>query len=208
MSDNSQKIPDYQFKILLLGDSSVGKTCFFLRFTDDYFNENYLSTIGMDTVSIDITHQDKTTYEEKLIRLTITDTAGQDRFRSIVSSYYRGSNGLLLLFDITNKDTFNHVNDWISQIHSHVNKNEVKIILVGNKIDLQSKREVTFEEAKALADSHRIPYMEASAKDNINVESIFKEITNLVYTSQKGKKHDTENRTLVGKYKKRKQCCE
>lgn len=208
MSDNSQKIPDYQFKILLLGDSSVGKTCFFLRFTDDYFNENYLSTIGMDTVSKDITHQDKTTYEEKLIRLTITDTAGQDRFRSIVSSYYRGSNGLLLLFDITNKDTFNHVNDWINQIHSHVNKNEVKIILVGNKIDLQSKREVTFDEAKALADSHRIPYMEASAKDNINVENIFKEITNLVYTSQKGKKHDTENRTLVGKYKKRKQCCE
>ena len=126
---------DYLFKLLLIGDSSVGKSCFLLRFSDDSYVDSYISTIGVDfkirTLEMD----------GKTIKLQIWDTAGQERFRTITSSYYRGAHGIIIVYDITDMESFNNVKQWLSEIDKYAN-DSVRKLLVGNKCDLAESRVV------------------------------------------------------------------
>jgi len=124
---------DYLFKLLLIGDSGVGKSCLLLRFTDDTYNDSYISTIGVDfkirTIEI----------EGKVIKLQIWDTAGQERFRTITSSYYRGAHGIIVVYDVTDQVTFNNVKQWMQEIQRYA-CDTVNRLLVGNKVDKVEKK--------------------------------------------------------------------
>ncbi|KAI8137557.1 P-loop containing nucleoside triphosphate hydrolase protein [Fennellomyces sp. T-0311] len=155
---------DYLFKLLLIGDSGVGKSCLLLRFADDTYTESYISTIGVDfkirTIEL----------EGKTVKLQIWDTAGQERFRTITSSYYRGAHGIIVVYDVTDQDTFNNVKQWMQEIERYAAEGVSKL-LVGNKSDME--KAVDSEQAKELADSLNIPFLETSAKDSSNVEQAF-----------------------------------
>jgi len=154
------------FKLVLIGDSGVGKSCLLLRFADDTYTESHISTIGVDfkirTIQLD----------GKTIKLQIWDTAGQERFRTITSSYYRGAHGIIVVYDTTDGETFEHVKTWLHEIDRYASEN-VNKLLVGNKSDLTSKRAVETETAKEFADSVSIPFLETSAKNATNVEDAF-----------------------------------
>lgn len=158
---------DYLVKLLLIGDSGVGKSCLLLRFTDDSFTTSFITTIGID-FKIRIFELDG-----KRIKLQIWDTAGQERFRTITTAYYRNAMGILLVYDVTDESSFNNIRNWIKNIEQHASDN-VNKILVGNKADMdQSKRAVSTERGQALADEYGIKFFETSAKTNINVEQAF-----------------------------------
>ncbi|XP_047315005.1 ras-related protein RIC1 [Impatiens glandulifera] len=157
---------DYLFKLLLIGDSGVGKSCLLLRFADDSYLDSYISTIGVDFKIRTVEH------EGKSIKLQIWDTAGQERFRTITSSYYRGAHGIIVVYDVTEQESFNNVKQWLSEIDRYANEN-VNKLLVGNKCDLEENREVSYDAGKAFADELGIPFMETSAKDSTNVEQAF-----------------------------------
>lgn len=157
---------DYLFKLLLIGDSGVGKSCLLLRFADDTYTESYISTIGVDfkirTIELD----------GKTIKLQIWDTAGQERFRTITSSYYRGAHGIIVVYDTTDQESFNNVKQWLQEIDRYACEN-VNKLLVGNKCDLTHKKVVDYQTAKEYADSLGIPFLETSAKNATNVEQAF-----------------------------------
>ncbi|ESS31111.1 putative small GTP binding protein rab1a, partial [Toxoplasma gondii RUB] len=157
---------DYLFKLLLIGDSGVGKSCLLLRFADDTYTESYISTIGVDfkirTIDLD----------GKTVKLQIWDTAGQERFRTITSSYYRGAHGIIIVYDVTDRESFNNVKNWMMEIDKYAMEGVSKL-LVGNKCDLTSKRTVTYEEGKEFADSCNMRFIETSAKNAHNVEQAF-----------------------------------
>ncbi|KTW26634.1 GTP-binding protein ypt1 [Pneumocystis carinii B80] len=157
---------DYLFKLLLIGDSGVGKSCLLLRFSDDTYTESYISTIGVDfkirTIEL----------EGKTVKLQIWDTAGQERFRTITSSYYRGAHGIIIVYDVTDQDTFNNVKQWLQEIDRYASES-VNKLLIGNKSDMVDKKVVDPSQAKELADGLSIPFLETSAKSSINVEQAF-----------------------------------
>jgi len=157
---------DYLFKLLLIGDSGVGKSCLLLRFADDTYTESYISTIDVDfkirTIDLD----------GKTIKLQIWDTAGQERFRTITSSYYRGAHGIIVVYDVTDQESFNNVKQWLQEIDRYANES-VNKLLVGNKCDLTAKKAVEYTKAKEYADSLSIPFLETSAKNSTNVEQAF-----------------------------------
>jgi len=178
---------DYLFKILLIGDSGVGKSCLLLRFADDTYTESYISTIGVDfkirTLELD----------GKTVKLQIWDTAGQERyliifilsgiltslysptdyrFRTITSSYYRGAHGIIVVYDVTDQVSFNNVKQWLQEIDRYACEN-VNKLLVGNKCDLSTKKVVDYNTAKEFADGLGIPFLETSAKNATNVEQAF-----------------------------------
>jgi len=157
---------DFLIKLLLIGDSGVGKSCLLLRFADHTYTESYISTIGVHfkirTIDLD----------GKVIKLQIWDTAGQERFRTITSSYYRGAHGIIVVYDVTDRDSFSNVKQWMNEIDRYAVEN-VQKLLVGNKCDLTTKRQVTPEEGKAFADTLSIPFLETSAKAATNVEQAF-----------------------------------
>lgn len=157
---------DHLFKILLIGDSGVGKSCLLLRFVDDAYTESYISTIGVDFKIRTLTIEGKT------VKMQIWDTAGQERFRTITSSYYRGAHGIAVVYDVTDMESFNNVKQWLSEIEKYASDN-VNKLLIGNKSDLVSKKVVDTEMAKSFADSHNIPFIETSAKNATNVEEAF-----------------------------------
>ncbi|KAI9359784.1 ras family protein [Pilaira anomala] len=157
---------DYLFKLLLIGNSGVGKSCLLLRFADDTYTESYISTIGVDfkirTIELD----------GKVCKLQIWDTAGQERFRTITSSYYRGAHGIIVVYDVTDNESFENVKEWLREIERYGSEG-VNRLLVGNKSDLTDKRQVTLSAAKKWADSVNIPILETSAKNSSNVEQAF-----------------------------------
>jgi len=157
---------DYLFKLLLIGDSGVGKSCLLLRFADDTFTDTYISTIGVDfkirTIEL----------EGKVVKLQIWDTAGQERFRTITSSYYRGAQGIIIVYDITEENSYNNVKTWLSEIDCYANTS-VNRLLVGNKVDLEAKRVVSSEDAQKFAEGLGIPFLETSARNAANVEEAF-----------------------------------
>lgn len=185
-----EKNYDYLFKILLIGDSGVGKSCILTRFSDDMFAESFISTIGVDfkirTIDID----------NKMIKLQIWDTAGQERFRTITSSYYRGSHGVIIVYDVTNKLSFNNVKMWLSEIERHASPS-VNKLLIGNKIDLGNKREVSYEEGKDFADSMGMSYLETSAKSGDNVEQVFIKLASEIKTRMVANKINMDNSVKV-----------
>ncbi|XP_060158888.1 ras-related protein Rab-1B isoform X1 [Globicephala melas] len=160
------RIFDYLFKLLLIGDSGVGKSCLLLRFADDTYTESYISTIGVDfkirTIELD----------GKTIKLQIWDTAGQERFRTITSSYYRGAHGIIVVYDVTDQESYANVKQWLQEIDRYASEN-VNKLLVGNKSDLTTKKVVDNTTAKEFADSLGIPFLETSAKNATNVEQAF-----------------------------------
>ncbi|XP_045153095.1 ras-related protein Rab-1B [Echinops telfairi] len=157
---------DYLFKLLLIGDSGVGKSCLLLRFADDTYTESYISTIGVDfkirTIELD----------GKTIKLQIWDTAGQERFRTITSSYYRGAHGIIVVYDVTDQESYANVKQWLQEIDRYASEN-VNKLLVGNKSDLTTKKVVDNTTAKEFSDSLGIPFLETSAKNATNVEQAF-----------------------------------
>ncbi|XP_038058311.1 ras-related protein Rab-8A-like isoform X2 [Patiria miniata] len=160
------KTYDFLFKLLLIGDSGVGKTCVLFRFSEDAFNSTFISTIGIDfkirTIDLD----------GKKIKLQIWDTAGQERFRTITTAYYRGAMGIMLVYDITNMKSFENIRNWIRNIEEHASSDVEKMIL-GNKCDMDDRRVVTKDKGEQLAIEYGIKFMETSAKASINVEEAF-----------------------------------
>ncbi|XP_051988315.1 ras-related protein Rab-3D-like [Xyrauchen texanus] len=164
---------DYMFKLLIIGNSSVGKTSFLFRYADDSFTSAFVSTVGID-------FKVKTVFRNnKRIKLQIWDTAGQERYRTITTAYYRGAMGFLLMFDITNQDSFNAVQDWATQIKTYSWDN-AQVILVGNKCDLEDERLIPTEDSQSLADELGFQCFEASAKDNINVKQVFERLVDVI----------------------------
>jgi small GTP-binding protein len=157
---------DYLFKILLIGDSGVGKSNLLLQFSENKSCDSYITTIGIDfkikTVEID----------GKKIKMQIWDTAGQERFRTITQAYYRGAQGILIVYDRTNRESFLNVSKWLADISNHTSDSIVKMV-IGNKLDVETKEPVTYEEGKELADKHGIHFFETSAKTGKNVGTTF-----------------------------------
>ncbi|KAF9197204.1 GTP-binding protein [Haplosporangium sp. Z 27] len=157
---------DYLIKLLLIGDSGVGKSCLLLRFSDDSFTPSFITTIGIDfkirTIELD----------GKRIKLQIWDTAGQERFRTITTAYYRGAMGILLVYDVTDERSFSNIRNWFSNIEQHASEG-VNKILIGNKCDMPDKKVITKDQGQALADEFGIKFLETSAKSNICVEEAF-----------------------------------
>ncbi len=194
---------DIVYKVLLLGDSTVGKTCFLLRYCDKSFQDAHLSTIGLD-----YRLKTMTLKNNKTIKLQIWDTAGQDRFRAITKNYYKGANGIILIYDVTNSQTFENVKNWITQIKEEASKNVV-IYLAANKIDVADDLKViTPEEGQKMADEYHMPFFETSAKEGININEIFEDIVEKVdeVFSKLEVPKTGQNKLYDGKEKK-KSCC-
>nr|GEV47093.1 Ras-related protein RABA5a [Tanacetum cinerariifolium] len=165
---------DYLFKIVLIGDSAVGKSNLLARFARDEFYPNSKSTIGVEFQT------QKIIIKGKEIKAQIWDTAGQERFRAVTSAYYRGAVGALLVYDISRRQTFDSIGRWLNELHTHSDMNVVSI-LVGNKSDLKDAREVSVEEGKLLAESEGLFFLETSALDSSNVTAAFETIVKEIY---------------------------
>ncbi len=166
---------NYLFKLLLIGNSAVGKSCLLLRFSDNIFNENYISTIGVD-------FKIKTmTVGDAAIKLQIWDTAGQERFKTITSSYYKGSHGIMIVYDVTDEESFKSVETWLAEVDKLASGNVVKL-LIGNKADLAGQRKITYEQGLDMAKRWGMEFMETSAKSCTNVQECFKKLTEDIYT--------------------------
>ena len=192
----AKKTYDLLFKLLLIGDSGVGKTCILFRFSDDAFNTTFISTIGIDfkikTIEL----------RGKKIKLQIWDTAGQERFHTITTSYYRyrnqnslsysfyvnlikmvffsrGAMGIMLVYDITNSKSFDNIAKWLRNIQEHANEDVEKMIL-GNKCDMEDKRVIPKERGEMIAKENGIRFLETSAKTNVNIEKAFMELSEAI----------------------------
>ena len=152
------------FKIILIGDSSVGKTNLLTRFVKNEFNSNSKPTIGVDFFSKTVT------IDRKLIKAQIWDTAGQERFKAFSSAYYNGSHGAFIVYDITNKESFDNVKNWVTELKMHLEFSNLIVMLVGNKSDMEEKRQVTEEQGRSLAEDFGFFFMETSALRNSNKE--------------------------------------
>ncbi|XP_060636048.2 ras-related protein Rab-2B isoform X1 [Anolis sagrei] len=164
----------YLFKYIVIGDSGVGKSCLLLQFTDKRFLSSHNLTVGVEFGSRMITINDKK------IKLQIWDTAGQESFRSIARSYYRGAAGALLVYDITKRDTFNHLQSWLEDTRKN-SSSHIVIVLIGNKSDLENQRVVQKEEGEAFAREHGMVFLETSARTATNVEEAFLCIAKGIY---------------------------
>ncbi|CAL9751723.1 unnamed protein product [Musa acuminata subsp. burmannicoides] len=201
-SGNEEQGQDYLFKIVLIGDSAVGKSNLLARFARNQFFPNSKSTIGVEfqTKTMDI--------DGKEVKAQIWDTAGQERFKAVTSAYYRGAVGALLVYDVSRHQTFDSVGRWLQELHMHSDMNVVTI-LVGNKTDLKDAREVSTAEGKTLAEAQGLFFMETSALDSSNVaaafqtvvEEIYHAVSRKVFLSQEQQKHEmpslTNGKTVV-----------
>ncbi|CAO3634270.1 ras-like protein rab [Mucor lusitanicus] len=180
---------DYLFKVVLIGDSSVGKTNLLGRFTRNEFNLESKSTIGVEfaTRSVEV--------DNKVIKAQIWDTAGQERYRAITSAYYRGAVGALLVYDISKHSTFESVSRWLKELRDHADANIV-IMLVGNKSDLRHLRAVPTEEAKQFATENGLSFIETSALDATNVELSFQRNLTEIYRIVSNKALETSNNAI------------
>lgn len=170
----------FVFKYIIIGDSGVGKSCLLLQFTDKRFEPLHDLTIGVEfgarMVSID----------GKNVKLQVWDTAGQESFRSITRSYYRGACGALLVYDVTRRETFAHLQTWLEDAKANSNT-AITIMLIGNKCDLENKRQVSKEEGEQFAKAHGLVFMETSAKTAQNVDDAFLRTAAMIYENyQKG----------------------
>ncbi|XP_014206124.1 ras-related protein Rab-37-like isoform X2 [Copidosoma floridanum] len=167
---SSQATPehyDLSCKVMLLGDSGVGKTCILTKFRDGQFlSGNHITTVGIDFRNKIIT------VDDSQVKLQIWDTAGQERFRSVTHAYYRDANALLLLYDVTNKQSFDNIRAWLGEIREYA-QDDVVIMLLGNKCDCSSDRIVKKEDGQRLANEYKVPFMETSAKTGLNVDLAF-----------------------------------
>ncbi|KAL1191147.1 Ras-related protein RABA5c [Cardamine amara subsp. amara] len=175
MSDD-ERGEEYLFKIVIIGDSAVGKSNLLTRYARNEFNPNSKATIGVEfqTQSMVI--------DGKEVKAQIWDTAGQERFRAVTSAYYRGAVGALVVYDITRSSTFENVGRWLDELNTHSDTTVAKM-LIGNKCDLESIRAVSIEEGKSLAESEGLFFMETSALDSTNVKTAFEMVIREIYTN-------------------------
>jgi len=164
---------DYMFKLLIIGNSAVGKTSFLFRYADDSFTSAFVSTVGIDFKVKTVVRNNKR------VKLQIWDTAGQERYRTITTAYYRGAMGFILMYDITNEDSFNAVQDWATQIKTY-SWDSAQVLLVGNKADMASERVVTHERGQELANQLGFDFFECSAKENLNVSAAFDRLVDVI----------------------------
>lgn len=154
------------FKFIVIGSSGVGKTALLTRLVDHTFTGESQSTIGVEFIATEIN------VDGSAVKLQIWDTAGQERFRAIAKAYFRSAIGVILVFDLTDRKSFDDLNQWLSDVHAHCDPNAV-VTLIGNKSDLEQSRKISESEAKAFADLHQLNYLETSALGGDNVELAF-----------------------------------
>ncbi|CAH8356124.1 unnamed protein product [Eruca vesicaria subsp. sativa] len=192
MSDD-ERCEEYLFKIVIIGDSAVGKSNLLTRYARNEFNPNSKATIGVEfqTQSMLI--------DGKEVKAQIWDTAGQERFRAVTSAYYRGAVGALVVYDITRTSTFENVGRWLDELNTHSDTTVAKM-LIGNKCDLESIRAVSIEEGKSLAESQGLFFMETSALDSTNVNTAFEMVIRDIYSniSRKQLNSDSYKEELTG----------
>ena len=193
----SSKQYDDLFKIVIIGDSGVGKSCLLLRFADDTFTDNFYTTIGVDfrfkCVQIN----------EKKIKLQIWDTAGQERFKTVTSAYYRGADGILIVYDQTDKNSFDHLNDWLDDILKYTTDEPIKLI-IGNKDDLNEQKVISDDDIRNFVNKTNIEIVKTSAKSAFQVNYAFEKLTQKLINSREGKKvnsgYNLEQTPLEGKF--------
>ena len=165
-SRSSSGLYDHMFRYIIVGDMAVGKSCLLLQFTDHKFRHQHELTIGVEfggkTIEV----------KNKNIKIQIWDTAGQEAFQAITRTYYKGAIGALLVYDITKRDTFDHINKWINEVKNNGSK-DIVCMLIGNKKDLEEERQVKYEEGKEIADKNNMLFLETSAKTSENVQECF-----------------------------------
>ena len=198
---------DFIFKVLLLGNSDVGKSSILIRYVDESWNDAFVPTIGVDfkIKSMEV--------EQKIVKMQIWDTAGQEGFRNVISSYFRGAHGLFLIYDITNRDSFKNLESWLIEIEKNASENVLKV-LVGNKNDLEQDRVISYEEGKNFANRNGMEFIETSAKINTNVSEAFEMLGKLMIKNEAqpaDKKQMKDKKVLSassGKdLKTKKRCC-
>ena len=189
MGDESMNVEDVlKYKMIFIGDQSTGKSCILNRFANNQFDEHYQATIGLDFQSKNILIKDQD------VRLLLYDTAGQEKFRSLIPMYIRESHIVLFVYDITRKESFDSIPKWFSDVLD-IKSNEAVFVLIGNKIDLENERKVSFEEGKKFADEKNIIFGEVSAKTGDGFEILFREhIFELIYIKFK---KDFEKKVLL-----------
>ena len=167
MDDNGVPVEDLiKLKLIVVGNQSTGKSCILNRFVNETFDENYQATIGLDFQSKNVTIHDQD------VRLILYDTAGQEKFRSLIPMYIREAQIILLIYDISNRDSFDSLPKWLREVMD-VKNSEAVFALIGNKIDLEKERKVTFEEGQKFADQNNFIFQEVSAKDGTNFQKLF-----------------------------------
>ena len=176
---------DYIFKIVLIGDTCVGKSCILVRFSDDIFNDNYVTTIGVD-------FRFKTmVIKNKVAKIQIWDTAGQERYRSITTAYYRGAAAIIICCDCTNKESFNNVKNWIEEIAKYTDENTVDKIVFMNKCDLSDERTIKKDEIEKFEKENGIKVLEVSAKTGEGIDNAFEYIISKLIDKNEKKNNNT-----------------
>ena len=174
------------YKIIIIGDTCVGKSNILSRYLKDEFREDSKSTVGVELGTKFLKVKDVG------IKIQIWDTAGQERYKSITSSYYKGSHGCFIVYDITNESSFENVDKWYQQAQKEASK-DVSIILVGNKCDLEEQRKVSKEKGEEKAKQFNIPFFETSALSKIKIDDIFNEMVNNIFERTGGPKNDDDD---------------
>ena len=197
---------DLKIRLMLIGDSNVGKTSIIKRYCNNQFSPSYISTVGIDF---------ETKYlrlNGKIINLQIWDTAGQERYKVLAKNYYKNSDGFIIVYDITDKKSFNNVANWITQIKDSASEN-VKCVLLGNKCDLEGLRQVDINQGKDLANNYHLKFYETSAQKGNNIQKVFTDLVkgflnddNFVNDSERSS-ISTEQRNLRRARNQKKKCC-
>jgi Ras-related protein Rab-10 len=191
---------DVLYKILLLGDTQVGKSSILLQYVEKTFTITFISTIGIDfkikTIEL----------EGKRIKLQIWDTAGQERFHTITTSYYRGAMGIILVYDITSQKSFDNITKWLQNIEMHASP-DVERLLVGNKADMDNRRVVPKERGEQLGQQQNIPFLETSAKTNTNIDEAFESLARLILKKQPSQKEEAFPIDPSKPTQNKKNCC-
>ena len=205
---NSEQEAQIVLKLLLLGDSSVGKTSILNKYISNKFDESSISTVGVD-------YMDKIIdYNKFKIKLQIWDTSGEEKFRTITKNFYRNADGLLVVFDLTKKESYDHIKSWINEAKE--NNDKLKTILIGNKLDLKDERIVAIDVAKQFTEKNNLKYIETSAKDGTNINESFQAIIDLLFDGKSSEeilheftKQDSSLSVVDDsmEVKKKKSCC-
>jgi len=174
LSDDSPSF-DLSFKVIIVGDQAVGKSCLAIKASRNYFEDFYSPTIGFEFVSFNVRVQDK------IIKLQIWDTCGQEVYRSLISSFFRSASLAIVVYSIDSEDSFNNIEKWLNDIKTQSNP-DVKIFLIGNKADLEDKRRITKDQGEKLCSDHKLAFfMETSAKTGFNVQNVFIQVAKELY---------------------------
>ncbi len=209
--DLPTEFPDYHinFKVIVIGNSSVGKTCITNQATKNFFPNNYQATIGMEIYSLFLK------IDKKIIKLQIWDTCGQEIYRSLITNFYRSSSMAIIVYAINKRDSFKDLSLWIKELKLN-NSPDTKIILVGNKLDLQDNRQITYEEGQKFAEDYGfVDFFETSAKTGENIKKMFIKIANILYEDHLKFSEDNSYKSFVPnnqlrkktRVKDKKKCC-